>query len=127
MTENEAIEDLSENLNIINEVIARNRGYEEYDDKESKEYVSRVKRRKDSLETAITALKEVQKYHEIGTVEACRKAVKSMYESYKPERYYDTEPEYNPCEGCQIEGTNDEDFYWPGQGPCDHCSKRRRI
>lgn len=78
-----------------------------------------------AIEEAISALKEVQQYRAIGTVEECRKAVNSTHESYKPERYYDTEPEYNPCEGCQIEGTNDEDFYWPGQGPCDHCSKRR--
>lgn len=29
------------------------------------------------------------------------------------------------CKTRTIEGTNDEDFYWPGQGPCDHCSRRR--
>ena len=127
MTENEAINDLSENLNAINEVIAHNKNYEKYDDRESKEYVSRVKRRKDSIEIAINAIKEVQKYREIGTVETCRKAVNSVSQDYKTEKYYDTEfdYEYNPCEGCQVEGTNDEDFYWPGQGPCDHCSKRR--
>lgn len=121
MTENEAIEDLSENLKITLEVIARFKGFE----KGNEDLLADRIRRKEALETAIVALKEVQKYHEIGTVKEYQKAVNALYKSYKTESYYYREPEYNPCEGCQIEGTNDEDFYWPGQGPCDHCSKRR--
>lgn len=96
MTEIEAIEDLSENLKIINEIITRNRDYEKYDDMESKEYVQRVKKRKESLEAAIVSLKEVQKYHEIGTVEDFRKAFNSANRSYITENHYDSEPEYNP-------------------------------
>ena len=80
--------------------------------------------RKESLETAIEALKEVQKYHEIGTVEECQEAINSVYKPYRSEKYYDTEPEYDPYKGCPVEGTNNEEFYWPGQGPCDHCGRR---
>ena len=42
-----------------------------------------------SYEVAITALKEVQKYREIGTVEECREAVEKQ-KPKKPEIYTDT-------------------------------------
>lgn len=77
-----------------------------------------------ALEVALYALEEVQKYHEIGTVEECQEAINSVHKPYRSEKYYDTEPEYDPCEGCTVEGTNNEDFYWPGQSPCDHCRRR---
>lgn len=53
----------------------------------------------DALNTAITALKEVQQYREIGTVEECRKAVEKQKVKYiKIEAYC---PAY--CPTCRFE------------------------
>ena len=90
-----------------------------------------------SYEVAITAIKEVQKYREIGTVEECREAVEKqkakelVYESnsvfsngfsrYRMgrcpmcDRYYNSSDEVNYCSKCgqalmneNLEGMEDE-------------------
>lgn len=43
----------------------------------------------ETIDTAITALKEIQQYREIGTVEECRKAVEKQ-KAKKPDIYTDT-------------------------------------
>lgn len=59
----------------------------------------------ETIDTAISALKEVQQYREIGTVEECRKAVekqkpkKRIYPKTALERYYHA-PE---CPNCKRE------------------------
>lgn len=77
----------------------------------------------EALDIAILALKEIQNRRKSETVEE-KKHIETG-----PVIFHDDEIvsgyEYDPCEGCLVEGTNDEDFYWPGQGPCDHCSRRR--
>lgn len=51
-----------------------------------------------ALSMAITALKEVQQYREIGTVEECRKAVEKQ--KAKKTKELDTEYEYFICGNC---------------------------
>mgnify|MGYP005771899969 CR=1 FL=1 len=121
MTENEAIEDLSENLKMMIEVITQFKCFEKSDEEA---LVDRI-RRKESLEAAIEALKEVQKYRKIGTVEECRKAVDDSHKSHEPVRIYDRFLERDPCEGCMVEGTDCEEFNLPGKGPCLDCAYRR--
>ena len=52
----------------------------------------------EAFETAITALKEIQRYREIGTVEECREAV----EKQKPKKPKDVEYDYSyfVCDAC---------------------------
>lgn len=120
MTEQEAIKDLSENLKIMIEVVAKFKCFDKCDE----EVLADRIRRKESLETAIEALKEVQKYRKIGTVEECRKAVDDSHKSHEPVRIYDRVLERYPCEGCMVEGTDYEEFNFPGKGPCLDCEYR---
>ena len=71
MTENEVIEELSNELRIITDMISYCRDFENSNDL-ALSY--RIKRQK-AMEAAISALKENQQYQEIGTVEECREAV----------------------------------------------------
>lgn len=71
MTENEAIEELSNELRIITDMISYCRDFENSNDLA---LAYRIKRQK-AMGAAISALKEIQQYHEIGTVEECREAV----------------------------------------------------
>ena len=71
MTENEAIEELSNELRIITDIISYCRDFENSNDLA---LAYRIKRQK-AMEAAISALKENQQYQEIGTVEECREAV----------------------------------------------------
>lgn len=71
MTENEAIEVLSNELIVITDMI----GYCKDFEKETDLALAYRVKRKDAHNMAITALKEIQQYREIGTVEECREAV----------------------------------------------------
>lgn len=71
MTEKEAIEVLSNELIVITDII----GYCKDFEKESDLALAYWVKRKDAHNMAITALKEIQQYREIGTVEECREAV----------------------------------------------------
>ena len=67
-----------------------------------------------AIEEAISALKEVQQYREIGTVEECRKAV----EKQKPKKPVKDKYNHNCCPNCgwivSGEGGYGEEF-------CPHC------
>lgn len=71
MTENEVIEELSNELRMITDIISYCRDFENNNDLA---LAYRIKRQK-AMEAAISALKEIQQYQEIGTVEECREAV----------------------------------------------------
>ena len=66
------------------------------------------------LDTAIVALKELQKYREIGMVEECREAV----ERQKPKKFVKDKYHHNCCPNCgwivSGEGGYGEEF-------CPHC------
>lgn len=70
MTAEEAIEELSNELRIITDMISYCRNFENCNDMS---LAYRIKR-KEAMETAIFALKEIQQYREIGTVEEWREA-----------------------------------------------------
>lgn len=57
MTENEALQELNERIGLIH-----------------KDYREEAKEYKEVLETAITALSEIQQYRAIGTVKECQKS-----------------------------------------------------
>lgn len=67
-----------------------------------------------AIDTAIEALKEVQQYREIGTVEECREAV----EKQKPKKPVKDKYHHNCCPNCgwivSGEGGYGEEF-------CPHC------
>ncbi len=70
MTENEVIEELSNELRMITGIISYCRDFENNNDLA---LAYRIKRQK-AMEAAISALKEIQQYQEIGTVEECRES-----------------------------------------------------
>ena len=115
----EAIKELLKSSEIITDIIAQFVD----PDNDNDIFVYRTKI-KESIDKTIESLEKVQKYCKTVGVVEYRKTQESLHKYYESVSY-NREPEYNPCEGCQVEGTNDEDFYLPGQGPCDHCSKRR--
>ena len=78
MTPEEAIEVLSNELIVITDMIEYCRDFE----KESDLALAYRVKRKEAHKIAITALKEIQQYREIGTVEECREAV----EKQKPKK-----------------------------------------
>lgn len=97
MTENEAIEVLSNELIVITDMIGYCRDFEKESDLA---LMYRVKRQ-EAHKIAITALKEIQQYREIGTVEECREA----REKQKPKAPKD-ELKINPvidCNGAYVD------------------------
>ena len=72
MTENEAIKKLEPYLDGIDSDLTFMELF--YKDVDRSEYLAD----RDAFTTAITALKEVQQYRKIGTVEECRKAVEKQ-------------------------------------------------
>lgn len=81
MTENEAIEVLSNELRMITGIISYCRDFENNNDLA---LAYRIKRQK-AMEAAISALKEIQQYQEIGTVEECRNIIlKHMNDGWIP-------------------------------------------
>lgn len=76
-----------------------------------------------AIEEAITALKELQQYHEIGTVEECRKAAekqKPKKPDYEGDGYADRQIVYNTwiCPNCgkRYEVDYDDYDYCPNCG-----------
>ena len=65
MTEQEAIEELSNEIRIITDMISYCRNFED----ESDIALAYLIKEKDATEMAIIALKEIQQYREIGTME----------------------------------------------------------
>lgn len=81
MKPEEAIEVLSNELIVITDMIGYCRDFE----KESDLALAYRVKRQDAYKIAITALKEIQRYREIGTVEECRKA--KRFKEYFDELY----------------------------------------
>ena len=84
MKPEEAIEELNHELLILKCLIEEVNSFicdcdvddDEYDDEKEQFEISltRYKKEKEVIEMAISALKEIQQYREIGTVEECREA-----------------------------------------------------
>ena len=74
MKPEEAIEVLSNELIVITDIIGYCRDFE----KESDLALAYRVKRQDAYKIAISALKELQQYREIGTVEECREAVEKQ-------------------------------------------------
>ena len=74
MKPEEAIEVLSNELIVITDMIGYCRDFE----KESDLALAYRVKRQDAYKIAISALKELQQYREIGTVEECREAVEKQ-------------------------------------------------
>ena len=97
MKPEEAIEELNHELLILECLIEEVNSFicdcdvddDEYDDEKEQYEISltRYKKEKEVIEMAISAIKELQQYHEIGTVEECRKAVEKQ-KAKKPHRNY---------------------------------------
>ena len=83
MKPEEAIEVLSNELIVITDMIGYCRDFE----KESDLALAYRVKRQDAYKIAISALKEIQQYREIGTVEECRVAVEKQ-KPKKPHRNY---------------------------------------
>lgn len=92
MKPEEAIEELNHELLIRKCLIEEVNSFicdcdvddDEYDDEKEQFEIglTRYKKEKEVIEMAISAIKELQQYHEIGTVEECRKAA----EKQKPKK-----------------------------------------
>lgn len=83
MTENEAIKHIQSYAEAVDGMIEYCRDFEPKTD------ISGYSEKKTVFEMAITALKEIQQYREIGAVEECRKAVEKQKQkkprlNYKP-------------------------------------------
>ncbi|HIW82689.1 MAG TPA: hypothetical protein H9742_14405 [Candidatus Acetatifactor stercoripullorum] len=74
MTENEAIKELSNELRIITSIIAFCRDFE----KESDMALAYRLKRQEAMKIAISALKEIQEYQNIGTADECKAAVEKQ-------------------------------------------------
>ena len=94
MKPEEAIEVLSNELIVITDMIGYCRDFE----KESDLALAYRVKRQDAYKIAISALKELQQYREIGTVEECKKAVKEE----DALKFYYCESEDNYCIGKRV-------------------------
>ena len=83
MTENEAIKHLQSYAEVVDNMIKYCKDFEPKAD------ITGYLEKKTVFAMAISALKEVQQYREIGTVEECRKAVEKQ-KAKKPDIYTDT-------------------------------------
>ena len=83
MTENEAIKHLQSYAEVVDNMIKYCKDFEPKAD------ITGYLEKKTVFATAISALKEIQQYREIGTVEECRKAVEKQ-KAKKPDIYTDT-------------------------------------
>lgn len=91
MTLEEAIEILTDELRTLSSIIDY---YIDLENTESKALKYKIQR-KEAIESAITALTEIQQYREIGTVEECKEAI----EKQKPK---------NPKDSLKIDPVIDE-------------------
>ena len=110
MKPEEAIEVLSNELIVITDMIGYCRDFE----KESDLALAYRVKRQEAHKIAISALKEIQQYRKIGTVEECRKAV----EKQKLKKPVKDKYNHNCCPNCgwivSGEGGYGEEF-------CPHC------
>lgn len=105
MKPEEAIEILSNELRIITDIISYCRNFEECNDMA---LAYQIKRQK-AMEAAISALKEIQQYREIGSVEECQEAV----EKQKPKKVKIKAWSPARCPSCDYElSTNVGDGYY---------------
>ena len=95
MTENEAISELEKFQLQVEHSIAEEECCE-YENPE--EDLQKDKKFIDAFKTAISALKEIQQYREIGTVKECREAVEKQ-KAKKPE-VIDQDFDYYKCPVC---------------------------
>lgn len=64
----------------------------------------------EDMEMAIEALKEIQQYREIGTVEECREAVEKQ-KAKKPDSSGMDEQDYYTCPNCGADIGNIDDYF----------------
>ena len=83
MTENEAIKHLQSYAEVVDNMIKYCKDFEPKAD------ITGYLEKKTVFAMAISAIKEVQQYREIGTVEECREAVEKQ-KAKKPDIYTDT-------------------------------------
>ena len=98
MTENEAIKKLEPYLDGIDSDLTFMELF--YKDVDRSEYLAD----RDAFTTAITALKEIQQYRAIGTVEECREAV----EKQKPMKVNEVHVDEYYCPACGSENCCDQ-------------------
>ena len=96
MTENEAVKVLSDELVIITGVTALCRDFE----KESDMALAYRLKRQEAMKMAIQALKEIQNYRKIGTVEECWESVEKQIQKTL-EFFGDCEDGELLCPSCQ--------------------------
>ena len=113
MTENEAIKHLQSYAEVVDNLIKYCKDFEPKAD------ITGYLEKKTVFAMAISALKEVQKYREIGTVEECREAV----EKQKPKRPIKDKWKHDCCPSCGwfvSEETGWGDRYNPH---CENCGQ----
>lgn len=103
MTENEAIEVLQSAISESEKIIAQLSKMKTLAERKNRigEYYSNIRNCRSEIEScnvAINALKEIQQYREIGTVEECRKAVEKQKEKKPRDIEYDYS--YFICPTC---------------------------
>lgn len=119
MTEWEAIEELSNELRIINDMISYCRIFED----ESDIALAYLTKEKDATEMAIIALKEIQQYRKIGTVEECREAMeKQMPVKPKEMLRHKMRIRTYHCQNCGYDFCKDE-RYTIKEEYCSACGK----
>ena len=119
MTENEAIKHLQSYAEVVDNMIKYCKDFEPKAD------ITGYLEKKTVFAMAISAIKEVQQYREIGTVEECRKAVekqKPKMPDYEGDGYADGEMVYDTwiCPNCGKKYEVDYDDY-------KHCPNCRQA
>lgn len=136
MKPEEAIEELNHELLILKCLIEEVNSFicdcdvddDEYDDEKEQFEISltRYKKEKEVIEMAISAIKELQQYHEIGTVEECRKAVEKQTQK---KCAIDSCPDHThyKCPSCGKIHLSRYKHGFPSLGRitrfCDHCGQ----
>ena len=105
MTEHEAIEVLSNELQVIDSMFAY---FKDFDKGNTKVVAYRLKR-KAAIEKAISALIEILQYHKIGTVEQMKNQKGKLLSDQKP------------CKSCDLTAAMTDPY--STNDPCRHCRK----
>lgn len=114
MTENEAIKKLEPYLGGIDSDLTFMELF--YKDVDRSEYLAD----RDAFTTAITALKEIQQYREIGTVEECREAV----EKQKPKVPAVDKYHHTCCPSCGWVVAGDTGYGKEYLPHCENCGQK---
>lgn len=105
MTENEAISMMRNRIDTASKIAGKGTDGKAFED----------------MEMAISALKEIQQYRKIGTVEECREAVKKQ-KPKKPNRSGMDEQDWYTCPNCGADiGSVDDCF--PRDRYCPNCGQ----